>query len=154
MCYCCRKLDFQWNLRVCGMPCSPDWLRQISQRVRANQGARPPTDSHTVSQNLENFTKFRLSRTGPLTFCHVICLSQSDVVLPRTPKAYHTASHLGQCGRPWESVGGCVHITDHVTLWWGRVRESPNSDSHALSHGLSQIGLSDRSHLAKLIDRR
>ena len=86
MCYCCQKLDFQWNLRIRPQMYESasnvqlsDWLRQIS----ANQTAvhlRPICTFEAESVHLRPILTFEadfLYIWGRNNLCcHVICLSQ------------------------------------------------------------------------------
>ena len=80
MCYCYRKLDF---MTKCGRPCA--WEAEFGRPWEAMLPSLAQTDhirseSQSGEHGLPRPPKFGLPSTRPPTFCHVICLCQSDVL--------------------------------------------------------------------------
>ena len=70
-----------------GRLCSPDWLREIRSDQKANQGSKASHD---------------LPQPWPPTFCHLICLSQSEehgLSRTRPPTASHDRTLPGKAMR-------------------------------------------------------
>ena len=159
MCYCCRKLEI-WSFYVFGRPnlggraplIGSDRSDQISEPIR----------EHSLPHGLPNSASHGLPQPRPPTFCHVICLSQSE---ESTASHGRSASHAHQAmqsdprakqpdrpedrtltaGQPWEAdrplthTGRCCDPRGRLTDFTAKCIASPGVRERpiGLPHGLS-----------------
>ena len=118
MCYCYQKLrnwSFSVNLWEAvgghGRPWNPDWLGPSDRSIWANQGS-------TASHGLPLSASHSLPWPRPPTFCHVICLSQSEEHgLSRTwPPMKWEAVGVWGANRPLTHTGWTSQILGAVWL--------------------------------------